>query len=618
MRTISAGSSPLAIGALVIAGLLVGAGRAGDSTAPLRHAALPLNADTAIAFVGARILTMDRPDPLTDGVVVIRGGRIAAVGPRGQVDVPANARIVDAGGRYLIPGLFDMHVHLRELEAEPHLRLYVAHGVTTVQSMNGSPWHLDLRERLRNGDLLGPRMFTTGPTTASVGISAPEEARRLVREQKAAGYDAIKQYGDGQGTMDRELYAALMADARKAGMRVVGHAPRGLPFSVVLEEGQNSIDHMEEILYTSRAIARIFEPYIEIQFGRASAEDYPEVLEGPPDLESLEPDLEKLATEVRDAGLAVTPTLIAFGTIQDMTDEAFFDLAEDPRLRYIDPATRVQWGPGFNRYRTGGWSDKLELMAAVLEASHRLQMQLTGAFHRAGVPIMAGTDAPLPFVFPGSSLHEELELLVASGLTAREALRAATVVPARFLGIQDRTGTITVGKDADLVLLEANPLDDIRNTTRIAGVMVRGRWLARSELDGMLADIAEPYQARAKRIDPLARALADGEAEQALELYATLEDAELASFVERSVNTLGYRHLQRGDVDGAIRIFTLNTEYFPDAFNTWDSLAEAHMARGDDELAIEYYRKSLELNPSNENARNMIRRIRDRQATGGP
>jgi tetratricopeptide (TPR) repeat protein len=284
-----------------------------------------------------------------------------------------------------------------------------------------------------------------------------------------------------------------------------------------------------------------------------------------------------------------------------------------PEMRYVHPYTRLRWGPAFNRYRTGGWADKLELMAGILQRSHELQMRMAGAFQRAGVPLMAGTDAPLVFVFPGQSLHRELALLVESGLSPYEALQAAAMTPARFLGIDDEVGTITVGKRADLVLLAANPLEDITNSRRIVGVVQSGRWLSRESLDGMLQEIAGRYEPLARQVAPIGEALEAGRVREALESHAAMEeDPDLAFFVERAVNSLGYSRLGNNDIAGALKIFTLNTEFFPEAFNTWDSLAEAYMVRGDDDLAIEYYRKSLELNPKNDNAVAMIERIQER------
>ena len=569
-----------------------------------------------LAIVGANVITMDKAGILEDQTVVIRDGVILELGPRDVVEVPGNARVVNGDGRWLIPGLFDTHVHLRELDYRQHLLLYLANGVTTIQSMNGSPWHLEVRERLRSGELLGPRMLTTGPTTAEEGVSSPEAARRLVEHQAEAGYDAIKQYGDGQGTMDRPTYHALAAAAREHGIRLVGHAPRSLPFSAVLEEGQSSVDHMEEVVYTARAIVEVFQPYLDIQFGRKDVID-PGAFDTLPNLDQLRPAIDQLAASVRRAGLALTPTLVTFGRIRDMTTDEMFRLVDSPPMSYIDPTTRVSWRPAFNSYRSGGWGDKLDLIARILDRSHELQMRLTGAFHAAGVPIMTGTDTGLPFVFPGFALHDELELLVESGLSAREALRAATVVPATQLGLGDETGSIEVGKRADLLLLEANPLEDISNASRIAGVAAGGRWLTRAWIDSTLAAIESAYEPVARQIKPVVNALEEGDAKRALERYRAAGDTGIASLVERSVNTLGYRHLRDGDTAAALRVFELNTEYFPQAWNTWDSLAEAYMTRGDDDAAIRYYEKSLELNPDNDNARRMLERIRKRREGGG-
>ncbi|NIR46799.1 MAG: amidohydrolase family protein [Gemmatimonadetes bacterium] len=600
--------STLAGAALIVAALTAarthGAGQ--PSAAQTRTAPL--------AFTGVNVIPMDGKRVLRDQTVVVADGAIQAIGEGSRISVPDEAVRIDAAGKYLIPGLFDMHVHLGQDDAAQHLKLYLANGVTTVQSMHGSPWHLQLREDVASGSVLGPRIFTTGPTTARVGMTTPKEAEEIVLEQKAAGYDAIKQYGSGAGPLDRETYATLIGVAESEGMRVVGHAPRNLPFGVVLEEGQKSIDHMEEIVYTSEAIGQLFEPYLDVQFGRATPEQHPEVLEGPPDPAELEPALDELASRVKAAGLFVTPTLISFGRIQAVTTDEIHKLHRAPQMAYISPLTRIQWSPQFNRYRSGGWSDKLELMSEMLAASHQLQMQLTDAFADAGVPIMAGTDAPLVYVFPGYSLHLELQLLVESGLSPYEALEAATVTPARFLGLEDESGMVAAGKRADLVLLEANPLEDIGATTRIAGVVANGKWLPQVRIDAMLDEIAQGYRPLEKKIAPIAAALQTGDAETALQLYAALDtsDDALASFVERSVNSLGYRLMRSDQLDRALEVFRLNTEYFPQAFNTWDSLAEAYMNKGEDELAIEYYEKSLELNPSNANAKRMIERIRSK------
>jgi tetratricopeptide (TPR) repeat protein len=253
-------------------------------------------------------------------------------------------------------------------------------------------------------------------------------------------------------------------------------------------------------------------------------------------------------------------------------------------------------------------------MSAILTASYELQLRLLRAFHEAGVPLMTGTDAPLDLVPPGFTLHEELRLLVAAGLTPFDALVAATRTPAEQLGLAARTGTIAPGKEADLVLLDADPRADIRGTERIAGVWVRGVHWPQPRIRATLDSIATAHRVRDRQLAPVFAAFAAGDAPRALAAYGTAGDttAALAQLVESMVNGLGYRHLGGGNVDSAIAVFILNTEYFPRAFNTWDSLGEAYLVKGDSARAIEHYEKSLALNPDNTNARDYLERLRRR------
>lgn len=566
---------------------------------------------TAITHV--TVLPMDADRALPDQTIVIRGARIAALGPAASTPVPRGAAVVDGRGKFLIPGLFDTHVHLRPESAATDLLLYLANGVTTVQSMHGSPWHLDLRGRVAAGALPGPRILTTGPTTATAGVRTPEDAERLVREQKEAGYDAIKQYGVGDVT-PRETYHRLRAAAREQGIRLVGHAPRNLPFSAVLEERQESVDHMEEIVYTYAPIVAQFGPYLDIQFGRAPPTNPDSLGRALPPIARFDGGVAALARDMAAAGIAVTPTLVAFRTISISVADEFFTRLALPEMVYVDPMVRVRWGPGLNRYRSGGWANKLALMSTILTASFELQLRLVRAFHEAGVPLMTGTDAPLDLVPPGFTLHEELRLFVAAGLTPYDALVAATRTPAERLGLAARTGTIAPGKEADLVLLDADPRADIRATERIAGVWVRGVHWPQQRLRGTLDSIATAHRVRDRQLAPLLDAFEAGDARRVLAGYRATGDttAGLAQLVESMVNRLGYQHLGRGNVDSALAVFLLNTAHFPAAFNTWDSLGEAYLVKGDSARAIENYEKSLALNPDNANAREYLERLKRR------
>jgi len=598
-----------------------------DRRSPMLLAAIALfplagsqGREAPLAIVHVNVIPMDEEVVLEDRTVLVERGRVTAIVPGEEARVPRGAQIVDGSGRFLLPGLFDTHVHLNDEEDDRHLALYVANGVTTVQSMHGSPRHLDLRRRVESGEVFGPRILTTGPTTAREGVDSPEKAERVVREQKAAGYDAIKMYGDGADSMTRETYARVVSAAREAGMRVVGHAPRNLPFSVVLEEGQDSIDHMEEIVYTHEPIVEAFGPLLDVQFGRVPPEQAQEALAKLGDLRPhLAPAIRALAESAREAGLAVTPTLVAFATIWKQTTPAYERFLEIEERKYVSPLTWDRWGPDSNRYRRT-WANRLESAEATLRRSLEVQKEIVRAFHEAGVPILAGTDAPLTFVIPGFSLHGELALLVESGLRPWDALRAATAVPAEELGLGAEAGTIAVGKRADLVLLEASPLEDVANTRRIAGVVRRGHWIEKAELDRRLEEFARSYEPLARDLPGVLRPLREGDAAAALAAFRSIGAASpaLATYVETEVNELGYRLLAEEKVEEAIRVFTLNVEAFPEAFNPWDSLAEAYMLQGKDDLATRHYRKSLELNPDNANATEMLERIRARASEKKP
>lgn len=567
-------------------------------------------ADGAVAITHVDVLTMQQPTPLRDHTVVVVDGRIIALGPAAEVAVPPGVEVVDGRGRTLLPGFFDMHVHFSEGESDRQLWMYLAAGVTSVQSMHGSPRHLELRRRVAAGEIAGPRILTTGPTTATERVDSPKRARAVVAAQKAAGYDGIKMYGDGSDTMDRETYSTLVAAAHDCGLRVVGHAPRNMPFAAVLGAGQDSIDHMEEIYYTADEVRAGFGSLVDFQFGRKSQSDVSDDLARIGVLRK-QLDLAGLARDVQRSGLAVSPTLVAFETICKHTTSAYDDLLTDARLRYMSPLLRRQWGPALNRYRRM-WSSRREVMSAVLGVALDVQKDLVAAFDAAGVALMTSSDAPLTFVFPGWSLHRELELFVDCGLSPYAALRAATVTPAKFVGWQDRVGTIAIGREADLIVVDGDPLADVRNAARVQAVIVRGRLLDRAALDRGLADLAAGYELGQVQLAAIAARLDAGDFEAAAEAFAALEapDASVASYVENTTNERGYELLRGGKIDEAIAMFDLNVESFPRSANAWDSLAEAWMTKGNGQRAIEFYRRALEFDPGNTNATEQIARIR--------
>jgi imidazolonepropionase-like amidohydrolase len=549
---------------------------------------------------------------LLDYTVVVTDNKIAALGPSDQIEVPPGATKIDGSGKFLLPGFFDTHVHVMPSEDDRHLALYLANGVTTVQSMNGTPKILETRDRLASGELFGPRMITTGPTTGTERVASPQHAREYVRVQKKAGYDAIKMYGDGSRTMSAETYQAVIDTAHELGMRVVGHSLRNHPFELVLNGGQDSIDHMEEIVYADTGVLKVLGPLIDSRSGGMSegAEDR----QVPGNFNSirarLEPEVQALAARVRAADLAVSPTLIAFETIWRQTTPKYPNLLKANELQYMSPRIRLSWGPALNRYRTGGWRDILDTMDTNLRRSIKTQIFMVKRFNDAGVRLMVGTDSPLTFVYPGFAVHRELELFVKAGLTPYQALRAATAVPAEELNLTD-AGTVAQGQRADLILLSTDPRTNIRNTRRIVGVAANGRWLPRGTLDRRLDELAAVYAPQAKFIKKLADAYDTNDPAEIIAAYLSRgkNGESVKGLVEDSINAMGYQRLGDGEIDAAIAIFRLNTDAFPEAANTWDSLAEAIMTQGDHTMAIAYYRKSLVLNPGNGNAEQMIERM---------
>jgi imidazolonepropionase-like amidohydrolase len=561
------------------------------------------------------VVDVERGELLPERSLLIQDDRIERLAPAAELAAPPGATVVDGAGRFLLPGLFDAHVHLNEDDDPGDLWLYLANGVTTVRSMHGGPFQLGLRERVRTGALVGPRILTTGPTTATLRIHTVEQAREAARAQEAAGYDAIKMYGDGADTMPRETYHALIESAHALGLPVLGHAPRNLPFQAVLDERQDSIDHMEEIVYTDEGLARLVRPYVDLQFGRKRFADHPELMGKVPDFAAeLRREIAALAGRVKAAGLVVTPTLCTFATIQATTDDAFFALHERPELAYVDPARARRWTPERARFRNGGWKEVLPFMAAYLRRHLELQRALTLAFHEAGVPILTGTDSPFDFVVQGFSLHDELAELARSGLSPLAALRAATLVPARAMGLAD-SGTIAAGRRADLVLVARDPLQDLAAARAVDGLCLAGRWISGETLRAELARIAARQASLAPLVEELSAAVDSGEVERAVALFEAAGDARarLAGLVESGLNELGYRHLRGGRAGEAHAVLARNAALFPRSANAWDSLGEALWKLDRDEEAVAAYEHALELDPGFDNARRMIERILSEQ-----
>ena len=408
-----------------------------------------------VVVVNANVLPMDRDTVLAGQTVLISDGIIQRVGPSSQIRIPSGATRVDAGGKYLMPGLADVHVHMvgpRDFQ-EDLLKMYVVQGVTTILNMRGTPDHLALRADIRAGRVFGPNMYTVGPYVNAPFFVTPDSVEQEVVAQKRAGYDFIKMHGE----LSREAYARLNAVGKREGIRIIGHAPRTLGIDVVFAEHQYALAHAEEFLYDTTGSSR------------------------DADLPSFEARIPELTRKMAAADMWLMTTLSAFRIIGLMAQDLPAVLAR-PEMKYLPAAARVGWGPANNPYTQRFGPDK----APGIFERHRLLQKLTKSFDSAGVKLLVGTDAFNTGVVPGWSTHDELQELVDAGITPYHALRAATVNASAFLGASPCIGEVRVGCVADLLLLDANPQTSIGNTRRIAGVMLRGRWLSRQELDRLL------------------------------------------------------------------------------------------------------------------------------------
>jgi imidazolonepropionase-like amidohydrolase len=434
-----------------------------------------------------------------DSMVLLEGDRITALGNSSTVHPPTDAVVVDATGKYLIPGLWDMHVHWYQ---ENYLPLFIANGVTGVRMMWGYPIHHAWKKQIERGSLLGPRMYLAstlvdGPNPIWPGsfvASSATEGREAVKQAKADKADFVKVYS----LLPRDAYFAIADEARKLQIPFAGHVPISVTAEEAAAAGQMSIEHLTGILpaCSSREaeLLKAAQNFLAENATNNAARAYMAhaMRENKIALETYSADkAAALFSALKQNGTWQCPTFTVLRLFTLATNPA---ITNDARLKYMPPEMRSEWN-GMTSSRLKNSSAKY---AALGEAYFQKHLEIVGAMQHAGVSILAGTDTGNPYCMPGFSLHDELAFLVQAGLTPMEALQAATLNAARFMGREKDLGTITTGKLADLVLLDANPLDDIANTRKIAAVIYNGKMFPRTSLDEMLnkvktlASTAEP------------------------------------------------------------------------------------------------------------------------------
>lgn len=408
-----------------------------------------------VAFTNVTVVPMDADRLLENQTVIVTKDRITAVGPAASTDVPAGATRVEGKGKYLMPGLAEMHGHVPQPKEstqflEDVLFLYVAAGVTTVRGMQGAPGQLEMRQSVNRGDMIGPNLYLAGPGFTGNAVKSVEEATARVHQQKKEGWDLLKVLPG----LTREVYDAMARTAKDVDIPFAGHVPDAVGVPHALEMGQATIDHLDG--------------YAEHLGGQTKPVD--------------EKGIQDLVERTRKAGTWMVPTLVVWETLRGpVTLESRQAM---PGLQYLPRDYVANWTKAVE---TRLKSPKSDPAHARIYIENR--MRIMTALYKGGVGILLGSDAPQQFNVPGFSIHPEMKRMQDAGMTAFDVIKSGTANVGEYYAAKDRFGTVATGQRADLILVDANPLQDLANIEKRSGVMVRGRWLPQSEIQARLKQI---------------------------------------------------------------------------------------------------------------------------------
>ena len=426
----------------------------------------------SLVIRNVNVAPMDEERVIPDRTVVIEGGTIVSI-VAGDAEIPTDdALVIDGSGKYLMPGLAEMHAHVPGGQNEQYrndvLFLYLANGITLIRGMAGAPVHLEVREQLARGEVLGPRLITAGPAFSGGSAPTPERGAALAREQKEAGYDFIK-----VASGSREAFDAMVEAAREVGITFSGHVPGAVGIPRALEAGYASIDHLDAYMPT------LVDPdeTAGVQGGFFGFRLAPYV---------EEERIREIARRTREAGVWNVPTETLMHAVLIWDLDTIRE--ERPEFRYMPPQIVDGWIDTVRGRRANPLYDR-----EAAEAFVQARLDLIRALHEEGAGLLLGSDAPQFFNVPGFSIHPEMELMAQAGLSPFEVLRTGTVNPAIFFEEEDSSGKVAEGMRADLILLDANPLDDLAHVREVAGVVHNGNWLPRDEIDRRLEAIAERH-----------------------------------------------------------------------------------------------------------------------------
>ncbi len=423
--------------------------------------------DREIVFYDVSVIAMDADRVLEHQTVVTKNGRITSIGPASKIKFPKASLVIQGNGKYLIPGLAEMHAHVPPIDdIEPMkevVSLFAVNGITTIRGMLGHPRHLELRDKINSGEILAPHFYTTGPSFSGMSVTSPEAGAAMVRNQKKQGYDFLKLHPG----LSRIKFDSIAAAAKQVGIPFVGHVSFNVGVWRAIEAGYSSIDHLDGFV---EALVPGVDKMVEQQaglFGMFIAD------------KADTTKIPALMSALKKNSIWVVPT-------QSLAERWFSpsfsidDFKNDPDRKFMKPEMVEQW----NTSKTNLLNNP-EYNVSKLNALITLRRKLIKECQRNGVGLLLGCDAPQIFNVPGFSTHNELQYLVRSGLTPFQALTTGTVNVARYLNKKD-SGLVKDGFQSDLVLLNGNPLRDISQTRNIEGVMIGDKWMNRNFIDSEL------------------------------------------------------------------------------------------------------------------------------------
>ncbi|MDX2071089.1 MAG: amidohydrolase family protein [Haliscomenobacter sp.] len=425
------------------------------------------------AITHVNVLPMTSEEVLKDYTVLLKDGKVFKMGPSNKLKAKKKNQVIDGTGKYLMPGLTEMHAHIPTPEngddtwVRQVLFLYVANGVTTIRGMLGDPYHLTLRKNVDNELLIGPRIFTSSPSMNGNTIKTPAEAREKVIQYKKDGFDFLKVHPG----VKREVFDTMAKIAQSLNLPFSGHVPVEVGIRHALASRYASVDHLDGYLEGTVPADVLAQNPNAGFFGSNYIPNADEKL------------LDVLAAETKKQGVWVVPTQSLFTRWFSPTDAAA--LANEPEMQYMPSKTLYQWRQNKSNLTGANYSEVLWQRFILFR--HKILQSL----HKADVDLLLGSDAPQVFNVPGFSLRHEMKSLAEANLPPYAILRSGTANPARFFGRSGAFGTIVPGASADFILLEANPLENVSNTSKQVGVMLRGKWLSKEFIEAELEKIAD-------------------------------------------------------------------------------------------------------------------------------